>query len=471
MLLLAASAPAGASVTTPTSWPATAGLQPFLETTAHSVRFAGPDRYQTNVAANLALRGKGGYPFDSPDPRTGAWGVGTCPRSIIVVAGDTFSDALAAASLSDPTDRSTQPRLTRVAASDPAFDPAGGLDRPDTASAPIVVTRSARQGATGLSPTARATATDLAKGACTLAREAIIVGGASSVPVAVESDLVSLGYREVFRVGGADRYDTAARVAAALGTGTGTAATACLDSDVTDGSARTGWYGNAVAEFRPDPTTCTLLPRAVVLADGGTGADALAAGWWTSMWQVPLLLTRPDGTLPPATANALRTLSVGTIVVLGGTSRIPETTVDQAAALAGGAAVGRVAANDRYATSVAMAERFGGWWPTGNGADFAGDITCLAASGGDAGWPDALAAGPWCAAASGAASDPGAPARILPPSDVPLVSKTASHHRPAHDAVPVLLTSPGSAGLPDAVRLFLQGAFDPAATWCASGEA
>jgi len=285
------------------------------------------------------------------------------------------------------------------------------------------------------------------------------------VPSGVAQELVGLGYDEVFRVGGFDRYDTAAQIAAALGVGSGTSATACTDPDTTDGSARMGWYGNAVAEFRTDATTCQLLPRAVVLTDGGQGADALAAGWWTSFWQVPMLLTAPDGSLPAATQAALRALSPDAVIVLGGTGRIPESTVSQATALAGGAAAGRIGGNDRYETSVLMAEKLGGWWPTGHGADFAGSMVCIAASGGDTAWPDALAAGPWCGAASARAA--GAPARLLPPVDVPTSLQLDGTVNRAHDAVPVLLVRPGSAASGAATNL-VAAAFDPGATWCSS---
>lgn len=461
-------AAARADVPVPAAWPQTAALQPQIDTTAYSIRFGGADRYQTNLTTNLALRGNGGYPFSTPDPSSGWWGVGVCPRSIIVVAGDVFADALTAASLSDPTDKAAQPRLRVAASSDPVFLPVGTLDRPDTAQAPIVITPSARQGATGLGATARSTAIDFNHGGCTAAKQAIIVGGATSVPTGVAQELVGLGYDEVFRVGGVDRYDTAAQIAAALGTGSGTSATACTDPDTTDGSARMGWYGNAVAEFRPDATTCELLPRAVVLADGGQGADALAAGWWTSFWQVPMLLTAPDGSLPPATQEALRTLGVDAIIVLGGTGRIPESTAVEASTLAGGAAAGRIAGNDRYETSVLMAEELGGWWPTGHAADFAGSMVCVAASGGDTGWPDALAAGPWCGAANGGAASPGAPGRLLAPTEGSAPLEVRPGQRPAHDAVPVLLTIPSASVLAPSASTFLSAAFDPAGDWCNS---
>ncbi|MBW8827617.1 MAG: cell wall-binding repeat-containing protein, partial [Acidobacteria bacterium] len=137
---------AAAAPTDPAQWPDDVGLNPELTATPHTIRYAGADRYGTNLAMSLALRGKGGYPFDTSDRTSGNaatlaaasgwWGASSCPRSIILVAGDTFADALSAASLSDPTDLSNQPLLKRVAASDPSFDPIGGMDRPDTASAP-----------------------------------------------------------------------------------------------------------------------------------------------------------------------------------------------------------------------------------------------------------------------------------------------------------------------------------------------
>jgi hypothetical protein len=456
--------PAHAEVAPPASWSSAEG-RAMVDSTAHSIRYFGPDRYGTNQATNLALHGRGGYPFDSPDPATGVWGAKTCPRSIIVVAGDSVTDALAASSLSDPLDRSSQPRLTRVAAADPSFDVIGGLDRPDTAAAPIVITRPTRQGASGLSDTAKAVAVDLAHGGCTSAREAVIVGGSSSVPVDVESELVSLGYREVFRVGGRDRYETAADIARALGTGSGPSQPGCADDDVTDGSAELGWYGNAVAEFRSSPTSCVLLPRTVVLADGGEGADALAAGWWTSRWQVPVLLTAPDGSLPPSTRSALQALDVTALLVLGGAARIPESTVNEAAALAGGAIPGRVAGQDRYATSVAMAEQLGGWWPTGHAADFAGSTLCLASSGRSVGAADALTAGPWCAAA--AATPSGGPSRLLPPANGSLFRTVGPELTRTHDAVPMLLVPPASP-LTDDVASFLRAAFSSSDAWCDS---
>ena len=290
------------------------------------------------------------------------------------------------------------------------------------------------------------------------------------MPRSVEPDLLSLGYTQVFRVAGVDRFDTAARVAQALGTKPVPDGTSgCVDSDVSDSSARMGWYAPSVVELRESPGACRLLGRTVVLADGGTGADALAAGWWTSFWQVPVLLTTGDGTLSAATRSALQATAVNNLIVLGGPARIPDATVNEAQSLTG-AAVVRIAGADRYATAVEMAERLGGWWPTGDAADSAGSMVCLAASGGQGsdsvGWPDALGAGPLCAAMNGAAANPGAPARALPPA-AGLSPTVTTGARPTRDAVPVLLVTPQSEDLPGSTQAFLASLF-PSSSWCSS---
>jgi hypothetical protein len=241
----------------------------------------------------------------------------------------------------------------------------------------------------------------------------------------------------------------------------------CADRTTDDGRTTMGFYGNAVIEYRPSPTACEVHGRAVVLAEGSTGADALAAGWWTSYWQVPVLLVDGHGQLPPATERALSTLDIDTIVVLGGMGRIPESTVARAKALAG-AAVGRFGGRDRYETSVLLAEVFGGWWPTGDAADSEADRVCVAASGGvrpSAGWPDALAAGPWCARL--AASRRPAPARFLDP--VESATAAVAEKPSAHDAVPVVLVPAGSDELPRSVAELLQGAFPEGVGWCRGG--
>ena len=220
---LAASSAHANDTLPPAAWPNTAATKPRLDGWPHAIRLSGDDRYQTGLAAALTLRGTGAaasYPFGSPDPSTAAgwYGLGSCPRAILIVAGDSPADALAASSLSDPTGNSSEPSLQRTAAADPLFDPIGGIQKVDTDYAPILVTKSARQGATALDLATRLAAQDLRSGGCTTARQAIIVGGTSAVPAAVENELVAIGYEQVFRVAGGSRYETAKKVAESLGT-------------------------------------------------------------------------------------------------------------------------------------------------------------------------------------------------------------------------------------------------------------
>jgi hypothetical protein len=466
----------------PAQWPQTPSASPRIEGFPHAVRIAGPDRQQTSLAAALTLRGTGDFPFDTPDRSSGGaatlaaasgwWGVGRCPRAVIVVAGDSPADALAASALSDPTDRSTEPFLQRSAAADPLFDPIGGFARVDTDRRPILVTRAARQGATASVGPTRLAAQDLRNGPCDLARQAIVVGGAAAVPPGIDDELVSIGYTEVFRVSGPDRYATAAAVAHSLGTAAvPDGVSGCLDPSTADGAARMAFHANSVVELRDSATSCRLLARSVVLTDGITGADALAAGWWTSFWQVPVLLHDGSSSLPAATVAALETLDVDHVVVLGGTARLSEGVLAQAVDLTGAEAI-RVSGPDRYATSVEMARRFGGWWPSGDGDGFAGSLVCVAASSGEGpqaiGWPDALGAGPWCGSANGAAANPGQPTRALAPTTGGAPTLSQAVPRPGRDAAPVLLVPAGSTTLPGSVEALLSAAFSPTGLWCSS---
>ena len=466
----------------PSQWPASEGLEPQIDGWDNAIRIWGPDRYQTSLALALTLRGLGDFPFDTPDPTSAGvtsissahdwWGVGQCPRTLLIVAGDSPADSLAAASLSDPTGGSREPYLRRSAAADPLFDPIGGFRRVDTDYAPVLVTSSARSGARSIATATRFAVQDFRNGGCNQARQAIIVGGPSAVPTEVETDLLSLGVDEVFRVAGEDRFATAAAVATALGTEPlPPEIQHCDDPSVIDGDARMGFYANAVIEMRLSSTSCQLLEKTVVLADGIAGADALAAGWWTSFWQVPVLLHDGSSQLPAATSTALQTLDIANLVVLGGTSRISEDVATQAQKLAG-ADLHRIAGSDRYDTSIQMAQKLGGWWPTGRADEFTSSMVCLAASSGSGqrarGWPDALGAGAWCASASGGAANPGVPQRALAPLTGIRPSEVSKPSRPGHDAVPVLLVPANSQTMPAKTTEFLSSVFEPADSWCSS---
>ena len=448
---------AQAATPPPADWPNTSVMTPSLDGWPNAIRLSGANRFQTGLTAALTLRGEGGpasYPYGSPDPATtdGWFGLDSCPRAIIVVAGDNPADALAATPLSDPTGESSEPYLSISASADQVFDPIGDFRRVDTDFAPILTTTSTRQGATALNVATRLAAQDLRRGGCSTALEAIVVGGTSAVPASVDIELVSIGYDRVYRVAGSSRYHTAQLVATALGTADApTGVSQCADAVVNDGSARMDFYANSVVEYRSHAMTCTLLERTAVLADGIVGADALAAGWWTSYWQVPMLLHDGSDELPSATRRAFQTLGIDNVIVLGGTGRISNAVVEEIESVSS-ATVRRVSGADRYATSTKMAEVFGGWFDTSSGSDFAGSKVCVAASSGGSasnagsGWADALAAGPWCARS--AASNINAPVRALSPSNGsdPVTTSAQLLPRAAHDAVPVLLVPAGFDG-------------------------
>ncbi len=483
ILFSSAELKADASFTTPNSWPQSEQLTPAITAWPNAIRLWGPDRYQTSLAVALTLRGTGEYPFNSPDPSGGNsdavlsesshwWGLGACPRSIILTAGDSPADALAASSLSDPVGMTRGPWLRRAASADPLFDPIGGYQNVNTHLAPVLITRSKRSGGSSLSLATQVAVKDLRSGGCKLARDAIIVGGPVAVPVEVEDELLSLGIRQVFRVGGKNRYETAAAVARALGTeGFRVGEIRCHDEYSSDGGVDSRFYAGSVVEWRASSSQCELLERTVVLADGRTGADALAAAWWTGFWQVPVLLHDGTQKLPDATAAALQSMDVSNLLVLGGPLRISDSVVVEAVSYSR-ASTRRVAGVDRYATSTLMAKYFGGWWGTGAATERQSSMLCFAASSGGrsdlTGWPDALGAGAWCAAAAAAGGR--APARATYPHNGPYSRILTSPGKRPQAMVPVILVPANARTLPQPTKDFLAGAYPSSATWCSSNK-
>lgn len=154
------------------------------------------------------------------------------------------------------------------------------------------------------------------------ARRVVVVGGESVVGAGVVIALESAGI-EVARLAGADRYATAAAVA----TGAGAAA------------------GSAAA-----PGSSAVAVGTVLLANGQSPADALAAGPIAYRNHEPILLVRASS-VPSATSAALTALAPQQRVLLGGTA-----VADDAVATAVGATV-RLAGADRQGTAVAIAQR------------------------------------------------------------------------------------------------------------------
>ena len=151
--------------------------------------------------------------------------------------------------------------------------------------------------------------------------------------------------RRVVRVSGADRYATAAEVA---------------------------------GSYAGDADT-------VLLADGRTFADALAAGPAAASVGAPVLLAGDQ--LPEATRARLELQRPSRVVAVGGSSRVPDDVLRAAARAAGGADTARISGRDRYATARALSAEFFAP-PTGRRVYLASGTTA----------PDALSGGAAAAA-------------------------------------------------------------------------
>ncbi len=164
--------------------------------------------------------------------------------------------------------------------------------------------------------------------------------------------LVSVDTRTpvVDRIGGADRYATAAEISARYGEGVDTV------------------YVASGLSFA-DALSATSAAANGRVPDSLPGADGRPA---------PVLLTRP-GALPQDTVEALDRLTPSRIVVLGGTAAVGSAVMTS---LARWGTVERVSGPDRYATSAAMALLY----PSGV-------ETVYVASGDDRAFADALSGG------------------------------------------------------------------------------
>ena len=170
-------------------------------------------------------------------------------------------------------------------------------------------------------------------------REVVVVGSEASVGPDVTTWLQQNTRARLTRVGGADRYATAANLSA--------------------------------ASFAPGV-------RTVVVATGTDYADALAGSAAAASVASPVLLVQP-GAVPDSVRAELARLRPQTITVLGGTGAVGAAVQQDLQQYTTGA-VTRLAGADRYGTAVAVSRAF---FP---GAPYAG-----LASG--TSWPDAIAAG------------------------------------------------------------------------------
>ena len=144
--------------------------------------------------------------------------------------------------------------------------------------------------------------------------EVVIVGGYSAVSESVAGQLREAGY-VVTRIGGSDRYDTAAKVARQI---------AALEG----------------AEFVGE----------AFLTRGDSFADALAAAPYAYSRRMPVLLTRPTS-LPGVTQRAVDDLHISKAYIAGGTGAVSDDVAGQL-----GISYERAAGTNRYVTASKVAD-------------------------------------------------------------------------------------------------------------------
>jgi hypothetical protein len=225
----------------------------------------------------------------------------------------------------------------------------------------------------------------------------VLVGGTGALSAGVARQAAELGFA-VDRVAGANRFETAARIA-----------------------ERVGAFGGHV-----------------YLATGQEFADALAGAGPSSFLTRPILLAARDA-LPGATTAAMEELDVEAVTILGGTGAV-SAGVEQAVR-SQGATVGRAAGRTRFETAVALADAVAplGLTPT----------RPIAVSGQGDGRtsPDALAAGPVAARRSSPL--------VLVPRDA--LGATVDAYLRRLPTVRGVLVAGGTAAVSDRTRVEVDG--------------
>jgi putative cell wall-binding protein len=222
----------------------------------------------------------------------------------------------------------------------------------------------------------------------------ILVGGETALGAGVARDLVDAGFT-VDRIWGADRYETAARVADEM--------------------------------RRRDPTSCGVA----LIARGDSFPDALALSPIAYRLRAPILLSMPNQ-LGASSALALKRLKISDALIAGGTAAVPTSVEGELAALA--VSTTRVAGVNRYDTAVRIAQY-------ATSAGWLGSSTVGIAQG--TGFADALSGGAWCGNRSATL--------LLSPPNV-LAPDTQDALRQARSSISQLTIFGGIAALDDSVR-------------------
>ena len=198
----------------------------------------------------------------------------------------------------------------------------------------------------------RRTPTRIARASALAAGLALLAGPAAAT---ITSDDLPADAPAVERVSGSDRYSSAARMA---------------------------------VEAFPEGS------RVVVNARGDDFPDALAASYMARVERSPILLTRSTS-IPNITLDAMDTLGVSKVVLVGGVAAISSEVENRFVDTYGRANVHRIDGSDRFQTAASVAQAGG----DGVGAlrDLSGESnrtlrTAIVAYGRD--FPDAMAGGP-----------------------------------------------------------------------------
>lgn len=157
-----------------------------------------------------------------------------------------------------------------------------------------------------------------------------ILGGTAAVSQYVEDSIKSSGFSNIMRLGGDERYGTAAKISEQL--------------DASQG-------------------------RPVIVASGQSFPDALSVSSIAAAQQYPLLIVKPNS-VPKEIKEKLIELQPSAVYIIGLESAVSNQVKDEIAGLIGISAdkVIRVGGNDRYESSLAIAEHFN---PSGRGVSVA----------------------------------------------------------------------------------------------------
>ncbi|MDA8441213.1 MAG: cell wall-binding repeat-containing protein [Peptococcaceae bacterium] len=167
-----------------------------------------------------------------------------------------------------------------------------------------------------------------------------ILGGTGVVGMDIETQIQADGFKNITRLGGADRYATSVQIAQAEGVATGTP---------------------------------------IVLVSGENYPDALSVSSVAGQRHFPILLVQNDG-ISESVSQEIAAIKPSKVFIIGGEGVIIPALENQVAHLTGlaQANIVRIGGADRYATSLAVAQYF----------NLTGQIVCVSTG---SNYPDALA--------------------------------------------------------------------------------